>query len=220
MRAIWSRNAVRLNTLTRAPVTPKRSRFRRRRSRARKANAVVKVITAATVEPVTVDEAKTFLRVDTDADDVLIGALITAAREYAEHYTQSTYATVEYESALDAFPVDAITLPNAVSGATEVESVTYLDAAGDLQTVDAADYVLSEYGMSPYIYPDPVFSWPAAGSFPNAVRVRYTVTVESPPAVARVAMLEMVAHLYEAREDGGEPPQSVRRLLDVVKVYA
>lgn len=176
---------------------------------------MLKVITAATQEPVTLAEAKVFLRVDTDADDALIAALISAAREFSEHYTQSTFASVEYESALDAFPLDAISLPNAPSA--EVESVKYTDGAGVEQTVDPADYVLSDYGMTPYIYP--VDSWPAAGDFPNAVRVRYLVTVATVPAVAKAAILEMVAHLYENREDGGGAPQSVLRLLDVVKVY-
>jgi uncharacterized phiE125 gp8 family phage protein len=158
------------------------------------------------------------LRVDTDADDTLITALISAAREYAEHYTQASFANVVYELALDAFPADAIELPQAAS--VTVESVKYVDTAGAEQTLDPSAYVLSDYGMTPFIYP--LQSWPVTARVRNAVRVRYAVEVSgtaSGIAAARAAMLELVAHFYENREDAGTVPPCVLRLLDVVKVY-
>jgi uncharacterized phiE125 gp8 family phage protein len=176
---------------------------------------VLKIVTAAADEPISLEEAKLFLRVDTDADDTLIAALIAAAREYAEHYTQATFATTEYELALDAFPVDAIGLPKAASPA--VESIKYLDTAREEQTLDPAAYVLSEYGMEPFIYP--LQAWPATGAYPNAVRIRYTANAATISAAARAAMLEMIAYLYERREDAAAVPPGVMRLLDVVKAY-
>lgn len=176
---------------------------------------MLKVITAATVEPVTLAEAKTFLRVDTDADDTLIGALISAAREFAEHYTQATLAATVYELALDAFPLDAIDLPNA-SNAEDV-SVKYTDTAGVEQTISPAAYVVSDYGMTAHIYP--LDLWPVVGDYPNAVRVRYTASPAIVPATAKAAVLELLAHLYENRDKGGPVPPGVLRLLDVSKVY-
>ncbi len=41
-------------------------------------------LTAPAVEPVTTAEAKTWMRVNTSADDSLIGVLIKGARRYAE----------------------------------------------------------------------------------------------------------------------------------------
>lgn len=180
---------------------------------------MLKTVTGATVEPLTLAEAKLFLRVDADADDTLISALISAAREYAEHYTQTTLASVVYELALDAFPMDAINLPNAAS--VTVESVKYTDTASAEQTLDPAAYVLSDYGMTPFIYP--LQSWPVTAPVRNAVRVRYAVEASGvmgkASAAARAAMLELVAHFYENREDAGAVPPCVLRLLDVVKVY-
>ena len=40
-----------------------------------------KVTTQPATEPITVAEVKLYLRVDTDADDALISAMITAARK-------------------------------------------------------------------------------------------------------------------------------------------
>ena len=55
-----------------------------------------RVITAVAIEPVTLAEARLQLRMtvdDTAADDPLINVLITAAREFAEHYTGRALAS-------------------------------------------------------------------------------------------------------------------------------
>lgn len=174
---------------------------------------MLKVITAATQEPVTLLEAKLFLRVDVDADDTLITALISAAREYAEHYTGATLADATYELALNAFPADAIELPSG--GEVILESVKYTDTAGEEQTLDPTAYVLSDYGMVPFVYP--LEAWPLTGNYKNAVRVRFTQAAKV-SAVVRTAMLELIAHFYEDRE-AATIPACVSRLLDVPRVY-
>lgn len=176
---------------------------------------MLKIVTAATTEPIDLAEAKLFLRVDTDADDTLIAALIAAAREFAEHYTQASFANVAYELALDAFPLDAISLPSAAN--PTVESIKYLDTAGAEQTLNPDAYVLSDYGMVPFIYP--LQAWPSTGAYRNAVRIRYSSEASNISAAARAAMLEMIAHLYESREDAAAVPPCILRLLDVCKVY-
>ena len=44
------------------------------------------VITPATLKALTVQEVKDYLRVDSDAEDTLLGVLIDAATEMAESY--------------------------------------------------------------------------------------------------------------------------------------
>ena len=46
------------------------------------------VVTAPSATPITLAEAKTFLRIDTSDDDTLINTLIGAARDYFEEYTE------------------------------------------------------------------------------------------------------------------------------------
>lgn len=177
---------------------------------------MLRVIAAPAAEPVTLADAKLFLRVDGSADDALIGALISAAREYAEHYTQSSLSATGYELALSDFPVDAILLP--YSPVASVDSIKYTDSSGQELTIDPNAYVLAGYGMTAAIYP--IQPWPGVGTaYPNPVRVRYTSSAASIPPAARAAIMELIAHLYETREDSAGIPGGVTRLLDVVKVY-
>jgi hypothetical protein len=55
-------------------------------------------------EPVTLDEAKNFLRVTIDDDDALITSLIVAAREACEAFTDRSFCIKGYRQSLDSFP--------------------------------------------------------------------------------------------------------------------
>lgn len=56
------------------------------------------------VEPISLDEAKAHLRVDTSEDDELISSLITAAREFAEGFQNRSYTTQTWDLWLDHWP--------------------------------------------------------------------------------------------------------------------
>ena len=62
------------------------------------------LITAPATEPVTLDEARSHLRVDFLDDDALIVALITAARLHAEMLTGRSFITTRWKAVLDSFP--------------------------------------------------------------------------------------------------------------------
>jgi uncharacterized phiE125 gp8 family phage protein len=74
----------------------------------------LKLITPPGVEPVTLDQARQHLRIDDDitSDDDLIEALISAAREHAEHITGRSFITRTLEAALDSFTGARIKLLN------------------------------------------------------------------------------------------------------------
>ena len=58
------------------------------------------------VEPVSLSDAKSFLRVDSDLtdDDTLIALLISAARRYAESYCGRSFISQGWRLVLDSFP--------------------------------------------------------------------------------------------------------------------
>lgn len=66
--------------------------------------AALTIETPAAFEPVSLTEAKNYLRVEISDDDVLIGDLITAAREAVEAFTGRSLCVKGYRQSLDSFP--------------------------------------------------------------------------------------------------------------------
>lgn len=61
-------------------------------------------------EPLALEYVKTYLRVDSDAEDALIAAFITAAREFAERYENRMLAarSAEDVAGVDYFPISEL----------------------------------------------------------------------------------------------------------------
>jgi len=71
------------------------------------------LLTAPAIEPLSLAEAKAFLRVETSDDDDVIGALIAGARIHVEAQTRRALITQSWRLAIDAWPDDGrlIVLP-------------------------------------------------------------------------------------------------------------
>lgn len=190
-----------------------------------------KVTTAVATEPLTATEAKLHLKVDTSDDDTIVTALITAAREFSEHYTGKAFAPVTLEMALDCFPYDAddgdadegidLDMPPVAS----ITHVKYTDIDGVEQTITSTNYALSTYGTAARITPVYGYSWPSTQDIENAVRVRYVAGYTTLPKAARAALLLLIGHLYENRQSVSaltlaEIPMGARALLDTVKDWS
>ena len=66
----------------------------------------LKINTAPIEEPISIAEAKTHLRIDSEdtVEDALLNALVTAARQYAEDFQRRAYITQIWELWLDKWP--------------------------------------------------------------------------------------------------------------------
>lgn len=173
----------------------------------------VRIVTPATEEPITLEEAWRHLRIDTygsplasDDDPWLEDIGIPAARQWAEGYTGMSLAPQTLELVADAFPSAYFELP--FGPVQYVESITYTDAAGDEQTF--TDFELNTYPVPARLSPAYGFSWPTARDSTNSVRIRYVAGYSlpdySPSGFAltsrlKIGLLLMLGHLYENRED-------------------
>lgn len=185
--------------------------------------------TPANSECVTLAEAKAHLRVDVADDDALITALITAARQEAEHKMGRTLVETVWELQLDAFPADGcMRLHNPP--VASVATVRYYDSANTLQTLDASFYVVDAASEPARLVLAYGKSWPATYSRPGAVQVRYTAglpvadAAKAPEAIKAWIKLRL-ATLYQHREQiaagvsVAEIP-FVNHLLDPYKVWS
>lgn len=182
------------------------------------------LVTPPPIEPISVAEAKLHARIDETADDTLVAALITAAREMAESYTRRAFVTQTWKMFLDAFPSDTeIELPKApLQSVTHVK--TYDDA--DVATVFAASGYFVDASTRPgRIVLRDAASWPTTATrVANAIEVQFICGYGNAPTDVplkiRQAMLLTIAHLYEHRGDANEEmPYTACTLLDSERTW-
>ena len=147
----------------------------------------LQLITPATEEPVSLNEAKLHLRVDTNDDDALIASLITAARQAAETLTGRQMVTARWRLVLDRFPraacmessnAQSFSLPAhavllAKCPVQAVISIQYLDMTGNVQVLPEGDYVVDSACEPARITPGFGSNWPAALPQMGAVTVTF-----------------------------------------------
>lgn len=163
----------------------------------------LKLITAPATEPVTSTEAKSQLRVDTTADDTLIGTLITAARAHVENHLRRALITQTWELVLDAFPVGntlRLPLPPLVS----VTSIKYTDEDGNEGTFSSSAYEVDTDSTVGRVRLKSGETWPSETlAAVNGVRVRYVAgygAASAVPQPIKQAILLLIGTLYENRE--------------------
>lgn len=164
------------------------------------------VVTPAASEPITLAEAKNFLRVDGSDEDALISALISAAREMCESYTRRILVTTTIDEYFDGFPnyKDAVSkdiIYLSRGPVQSVASVKYVDEIGSEETVDSSYYVVDTISEPARIAS--TAGWFATNGIINQVIVRYTVgtDVSAIPTPLKQGMMLIISDLYDNRGD-------------------
>lgn len=144
----------------------------------------VRVITEPPFEPVSVAQAATWCRIDSDqisAESPTLRILIAAARRYAEEYTGRAFVQRSLQYVLPGWgdpsnpmmrqyaPCIVVPQPPLI----EVTSITYLDGDGVQQTLAANQYTVHTDGVPGLIVPARGVTWPGLDSAIDAVRVNF-----------------------------------------------
>ena len=181
-----------------------------------------KITSNPAYEPVTLLEAKEHLRVTDSNEDDYITSLIQVAREYCEKYEHRAYCLQTVTVHYDSFGSKML-LP--MNPAISIESITYIDSAGDTQTLDTSLYELDNYSCPAFIYPAYNASYPSVRDITNTITVTYLAGYDSDPSNAedvperiKHAIKLIIGHLYENREETTEKslntiPMSAKNLL-------
>jgi uncharacterized phiE125 gp8 family phage protein len=169
----------------------------------------VRVITAPTVEPVSVETAKLHSRVDGTAEDTLIASYITSAREKGEGVARRAFITQTLECIYDTWPEGLLVLPRPPL--QTIVSVKYLDDAG-------VEHLWTDYQVDARQQPGSLYfrTIPAASLYPSgAIAVRFTAgygdAANAVPEIIKQAILAAVAYWYETR-DANDLPAPARRI--------
>lgn len=164
-------------------------------------------ITAPPEKPLTLDEARAHLRVETTLEDDLILRLIDTATSMVDgpHGIGIAMVDQQWELKLDYFP-PVIRIP--LHPVRTVDAIEYVDDAGSTQTLAASRYQSDTNSNPARIMPAYNELWPTIRWQFNAVTVRFTAGYAPDgqdnraniPQDLRSAMLLLVGHLYNNRE--------------------
>jgi uncharacterized phiE125 gp8 family phage protein len=172
---------------------------------------VVKLVTAATDEPVTRTEIKVWLRIDEHevSEDPLLDSLVARARQRFEEVTQRACLVQTFDYYLDEMPdYDcALDLPKA-----PLVAVTSIKGFQTSESNDAGGTAMStsgyyvdtarEFGR---VAPLSTFTYPTATREINAAIIRFTAgystSTTGVPDGVKTEIKQIVAALYEHRGD-------------------
>ncbi|MCJ8143863.1 head-tail connector protein [Ancylobacter sp. A5.8] len=172
-------------------------------------------------EPLTLAQAKTFLRVDHDAEDALIGALITSARATVEALTRRVLIDQSWRIVRDAWPASGlITAP--VNPLREVSAAHVIDAAGEEIAVPPEAFLCDAARLPGLIRVDrqmvPAPGRPLAGIAIDIV-AGHGAGADHVPSALVEAVRVVLAHFYEHRDVTGPAAAFPERLGALVAPY-
>lgn len=182
------------------------------------------------VEPITLAEAKVFLRVDVNDDDALITALVTAAREACERFTGRALVTQTWTQFRDDWPGanlpgGALTGPFAVARGAVIEiprppllSIVHVKTYDDTDTATiwaASNYLVDTASEPGRLIARTGVALPEATRTAAGIEIRFDAgyapdDIGSPsdligniPGGLVEGIRRLVAYLYENRGDCG-----------------
>lgn len=175
-------------------------------------------------EPITRQEAKDYLKVDSTDDDTFIDTLISAVREFVEEETSTALVVRNYIEYRDKWPVkpDVIELQ---MNAEIIAAVQYLKDGSYVTLALDTDYYQSNFNGLPKL--EPKGNWPNdIDDRLNAVKVTYSATPlqgSINPALKQ-AMYLLLAHWYDNRSavtygTAIELPIGYKRIINNYKSY-
>jgi uncharacterized phiE125 gp8 family phage protein len=184
----------------------------------------LELVTPPAVEPVTLDEAKAHLKVDTSADDGLIARLIAAARARAEWHAGRAFITQGWIQWLDRWPESGIA-ELALPPLRSVVSVTAYARDDTASVWDPSIYKVDAVSAPGRVAlactaPPLIANLRRVNAVAIAFSAGYGDAAEDVPALLREAILEIVAGLYAHRGDGPEElPLAAEALLAPYRVF-
>lgn len=157
------------------------------------------LLTAPAVEPLSLSEAKAYLRVEISDDDDVIGALIAGARSHVEAQTRRALITQSWRISADCWPDDGrlTILPAPLQTLTAARVYDFEGLAHDVDTqAFVLDKGASVLAFVPWAVPAP---GQVAAGIELDVTVGYGDAAADVPEALRQAIRLLVAHWYENR---------------------
>lgn len=185
---------------------------------------MLKILTQPAMEPVTLAEIKSRLRLTDTTDDALITSQIPVAREFAEKILGRSLAQKTYAAFFERFPWTRHPITLSFPPLVSVSAIRYMDPSQNWQTWDSSEYVLG-------VNQEPGVIVEAANEiYPPTAIIRGFNTVEvdfvagqysGPGASTALEMVRILALYIYANPDASEEsyPEKAVMTLRSLKLY-
>jgi len=171
---------------------------------------ITSLSTAPEEEPVELQDLMYHLRLDINfaSEEKLLQTYITAARKRIEQLTGRAFMQQTWIYYMEDWPLGEyfrLPYPPLIS----VSSVKYRDSDYTEQTMDSGDYRVLTNIEPGQVALDYGASWPSDTLIDNAEAIYttfvcgYGTDIDDVPEPLRVAIMQLVAHMYENRETTG-----------------
>lgn len=157
------------------------------------------LVTPPATEPLTLEETKLFLRVDSNVEDTLITSLIKAARSKVEADTWRSLITQTWKLSMDKDEVKTFT-GLTKSPIQSISYVKYFDINVVQQTLTTGSYQANLLNEPAIIKINPI---PTMAEIMNAMEIQFISgygVAASVPEDLKHAMKLLIGHWYEHRE--------------------
>jgi len=157
------------------------------------------LLTAPAVEPVTLDQAKAYLRVEHNDDDEVIAALIAGARIYVEAQTRRALITQSWRLSFDSWPADGriVIVPAPLQDLTAARVYNF---DGNAQAIDTAAFAPDPANSALLFVPwAPMQPGRVTAGIELDVTVGYGDAGTDVPEPLRQAIRAITAHWYDNR---------------------
>lgn len=167
----------------------------------------LEALTAPAVEPLSLDDVKTYLRVEHDDDDTALTGMISAARQYAELFTGRTFVNRNWQAVFERDAAEALYLPMGPVSAVSVVSV-YERTAQTETVLDSGAYRFSDAFDRVHLLSPPCG---------DEIRVTYTAGYgadgDAVPQLLKEGMLNHIAALHGSAGKASSPEEARGRYL-------
>lgn len=180
------------------------------------------LVTGPSVEPISLNAAKLFLRIDQDVEDTLVTSLIVAARQYIEDKTWRPMCTQTWKLSLNESEVTEF-IGVSKAPVQSITSVIYTDPYGNSQTITTGTDMVYDLLNEPAVIR--LINIPQILDTFNALQITFVCgygVAASVPDALKLAMYMLIGHWYEHRESVApgtmnEVPMSVEALIQPYK---
>lgn len=171
---------------------------------------------APIVEPIQLSDAKKYLRIDHNEEDLLIQSMIQAAREECEERTKLSFITQTWTITFTKFPIGGVELPRPPMGS--ITSVEYRDANDSWNNFSGYSVDLLEAPCRVYL----TESAPQTSNLKDAWRIVYKTgygddSCDVPESLKNAILLKIKA-LYEKEGDSKHLHDAANSILDLLKI--